>query len=243
VFSWVDGERGPDDLVRQNLEQGYADWLDAVLVGSLTFDGGDPIAALFAAQSGANNVAGVPRVTGSAGDGIPSALRNLAVSTFVAPGPSGPCGDSAVHRISSVTQSKITLTGGRRNDRCLHKPNDGRRSKMATFKVPVPAGPLWNNDQAQKLGPAIAAAHLGTFTGQWSTVVEGEMSVVEVEFPTKPTGGTEYTMEVLAGPLWNDDDAKEKCPAICASYGGTWNGQWTTVVEGKMSVAGCIFKF
>ena len=114
---------------------------------------------------------------------------------------------------------------------------------MATFNVDIPAGPLSDNDQAQQLGPAIAAAHFGTFTGQWSTVVEGQMSVVQVELPAQPTGGTEYTMNVPAGQLQNNDDANVKCPAICASYGGTWNGQWTTVVEGKLSVAGCTFTF
>jgi len=114
---------------------------------------------------------------------------------------------------------------------------------MSKFKVNIPAGPLWSNDDAQKKGPFIAAAHLGEFTGQWTTVVENEMSVIEVELPCKPTGDTEYTMDVLAGPLWSDEDAKEKCPSICASYGGTWNGQWKTVVNGKMSVCGCTFKF
>ena len=114
---------------------------------------------------------------------------------------------------------------------------------MSTFKVNIPAGPLWNNDDAQKRAPFIAAAHLGKFTGQWTTVVPGKMSVIEVELPAESTGDTEYTMDVLAGPLWNNEDAKAKCPAICASYGGTWNGQWKTVVNGKMSVCGCTFKF
>lgn len=114
---------------------------------------------------------------------------------------------------------------------------------MATFKVNIPAGPLWNNEEAQRLGSSIAAAHLGRFTGQWTTVVPNQMSVVEVELPAEPTGNTEYTMDVLAGPLWSDEDAKEKCPSICASHGGTWNGQWRTVIDGKMSVAGCTFRF
>lgn len=116
-------------------------------------------------------------------------------------------------------------------------------ASVATFKIDIQAGPLWSNDEAQKLGPSIAAAHLGKFTGQWNTVVPSQMSVVQVELPTRPTGDTEYTMDVLAGPIASNDDAKVKCPSICASYGGTWNGQWKTVVEGKMSVAGCTFKF
>lgn len=114
---------------------------------------------------------------------------------------------------------------------------------MATFKVDIPAGPLWNNEEAQELGPRIAAAHFGRFTGQWNTVVPNEMSVVQVELPAQPNGSTEYTMDVPAGPIWNNDDAKKVLPSICASYGGTWNGQWKTVIEGKLSVAGCIFKF
>lgn len=72
-------------------------------------------------------------------------------------------------------------------------------------------------------------------------MVEGEMSVVQVALPAQPTGGTEYTMNVPAGPPLNNDDAKAKCPAICASYGGTWNGQWTTVVEGEAERRRCTF--
>jgi hypothetical protein len=121
------------------------------------------------------------------------------------------------------------------------KPENARAAP-ATFKVNIPAGPLWSNEQAQKVGPMIAAAHFGKFTGQWTTVIPSQMSVVEVEFSVPPAGGTAYTMDVPAGPIWNNDDAKVKCPFICASYGGTWNGQWKTVVSGKLSVAGCTFK-
>jgi FtsP/CotA-like multicopper oxidase with cupredoxin domain len=44
-----------------------------------------------------------------------------------------------------------------------------------------------------------------------------------------------------AGPIWNNDDAKEKCPGVCAAKGDgwEWNGQWTTTVEGQESVCGC----
>ena len=63
---------------------------------------------------------------------------------------------------------------------------------MATYKVNIPAGPLWNNDHARQVGPQIAAAHQGNFTGKWYTVVWGEMSVVEVELQMKNTGSNEY---------------------------------------------------
>lgn len=41
-----------------------------------------------------------------------------------------------------------------------------------------------------------------------------------------------------AGPIWNNDDAKRKCPEACGGY--TWNGQWRTTVNGAMSVCGCV---
>jgi hypothetical protein len=43
---------------------------------------------------------------------------------------------------------------------------------------------------------------------------------------------------VEAGPIRNDDHAKQVCPGVCEKYGG-WNEYWTTTVEGKMSVCGC----
>ncbi len=115
---------------------------------------------------------------------------------------------------------------------------------MSTFTVNIPAGPIWNNEDALRKAPIVAAAHLGKANGQWTTVVEGQMSVVGVilEVPNGQ-GAHSYTMDVLAGPIWNNEDAKLKCPIVCASYGGTWNGQWRTVVEGVMSVCGCTFHF
>jgi hypothetical protein len=55
-------------------------------------------------------------------------------------------------------------------------------SIMASYKVNIPAGPLWSNDEAQKLGPQIAASYGAEFTGQWQTIVEGVMSVIEIKY-------------------------------------------------------------
>lgn len=107
---------------------------------------------------------------------------------------------------------------------------------MSTFKIDIPAGPLWSNDEAQKMGPVIAAAHGGKFTGQWTTVVESQMSVVNVELPVARSGKNSFKTNVLAGPLWSNDEAQKVGPNIAASYGGKFTGQWKTITEGVMSV-------
>ncbi|MEZ4992863.1 MAG: mannan-binding lectin [Saprospiraceae bacterium] len=107
---------------------------------------------------------------------------------------------------------------------------------MSTFKVNIPAGPLWNNDDAKEKAPKVAAAHQGKWTGQWNTVVPSQMSVIEVELPVSHSGKHEFKTNVLAGPLWSNDEAQKVGPAIAASYGAEFTGQWRTIVEGVMSV-------
>ena len=45
--------------------------------------------------------------------------------------------------------------------------------------------------------------------------------------------------DAKVGPIWQDNDAKVKCPAACAAIGKTWNGHWRTTVWGRESVCGC----
>ena len=107
---------------------------------------------------------------------------------------------------------------------------------MSTFKVLIPAGPIWNNDDAAEKAPKVAAAHQGTWTGGWNTVVPSQMSVVEVELEVDNGGSNEFKTNVLAGPLWSNDEAQAIGPVIAASYGAEFTGQWTTIVPNKMSV-------
>ncbi len=69
------------------------------------------------------------------------------------------------------------------------------------------------------------------------------MSVVQVELDTDNKGTHEYVTNVLAGPLWSNDEAQDVGPAIAASYGATFTGQWTTIVPGVMSVIQVKFTF
>lgn len=50
-------------------------------------------------------------------------------------------------------------------------------------------------------------------------------------------------VDVEAGPIWNNDHAKQRCPEVLADFleanPGTqakWTGHWKTTVEGQMSV-------
>ncbi len=114
---------------------------------------------------------------------------------------------------------------------------------MSTFKVNIPAGPIWDNEDAKVKAPKIAAAHQGKWTGNWNTVVEGKMSVVEVELHVANGGKNEYKTNVIAGPLWSNDEAQAIGPAIAASYGAEFTGQWNTIVEGEMSVVEIKYSF
>lgn len=107
---------------------------------------------------------------------------------------------------------------------------------MSTFKVNIPAGPIWNQQDAEVKAPVVAAAHQGKWTGQWSTVVPSQMSVVEVELNVQNTGSNEFTTNVLAGPIWSNEEAQNIGATIAASYGATFTGQWKTIVQGVMSV-------
>lgn len=48
-----------------------------------------------------------------------------------------------------------------------------------------------------------------------------------------------FALDVKAGPIWNNDDAKIKCPVACAAVNGQWDGQWRTTVWGRASVCSC----
>lgn len=115
---------------------------------------------------------------------------------------------------------------------------------MAKFTVDVPCGPIWNNEDAQKKCPIVCAARMGKWNGQWKTVVPNEMSVCGCEYDTEKSDSSVFEIDVVAGPIWSNEDAQVKCPIICASYGGEWTGSWHTPKEswGKMSLCKCRFR-
>lgn len=107
---------------------------------------------------------------------------------------------------------------------------------MSTYKVNIPAGPIWSQKDAEEIAPKIAAAHQGKWTGQWNTVIEGQMSVVQVELSAANQGKNEFKTNVLAGPIFSNEEAQEIGKNIAASYGAVFTGAWRTIKEGVMSV-------
>jgi len=80
------------------------------------------------------------------------------------------------------------------------------------------------------------------------TVINGQ-PVPFVKYASPPWQDTialpvaNSSWDVNAGPIWNNDDAKAKCPGVCQNaHGGVWNNQWVTTIPGKMSVCGCTYK-
>ena len=71
------------------------------------------------------------------------------------------------------------------------------------------------------------------------------MNVCGCEFETEKKESSQLILSVIAGQIWNDEEAKVKCPVVCASYGGEWTGQWQTPKEtwGKTSICECKFTF
>ena len=45
-----------------------------------------------------------------------------------------------------------------------------------------------------------------------------------------------------AGPIWNQQNADQKCPGVCEEVKGSWDGHWWTTVPGKMSVCQCVLR-
>jgi hypothetical protein len=104
------------------------------------------------------------------------------------------------------------------------------------FALDVKAGPIWNNDDAKVKCPVAAAVYTATWNGQWVTTVPGQMSVCGTDLSFQPKIGKPG--DAFAGPIWNNEDAKVKCPVAAAAAGGSWNGNWTTIIQSKQSVCG-----
>jgi hypothetical protein len=72
-----------------------------------------------------------------------------------------------------------------------------------------------------------------------------------LDFSDLPARATQVSPEELAlsggrscqnaggQPIFNQSQAGTVCRRVCSSIGTVWNGQWSTVSQGRASVCGC----
>ncbi len=107
---------------------------------------------------------------------------------------------------------------------------------QSAFAGDVPAGPIWNDWDAQAKCPRVCER--GVWTGRWKTVVPGMESVCSCDFRRWPSGNGgnwSYRIEqVVAGPIWGNWDAPGKCSHACGGR-NLWDGNWRTFAPGQSS--------
>ncbi len=103
----------------------------------------------------------------------------------------------------------------------------------------VDVGPIWN--QADAVVKCTAKAReLGVeWSGNWTSRGGSSVCGMRGRSMNGPGGGRGSNLEV--GPIWNQADAENKCPAKAREVRGEWTGQWWTTQPGRMSV--CEIRF
>lgn len=102
----------------------------------------------------------------------------------------------------------------------------------------INAGPIWNQRDANYKCPSVCAARNRTWTGNWVTTDPGRMSVCKCK-RRDVRYKKHHSLNINAGPIWNQGDANYKCPRVCTSVRKRWNGEWETTVPGRMSICKC----
>ena len=111
----------------------------------------------------------------------------------------------------------------------------------------VSAGSIWDQAQANRKCPLIAAQTNGEWTQKWRKIGDNNEAVCEVRLqplahvkkppiyvnpiapaPTRPStpAPSGNAREVAAGPIWDQAQASTKCPIIAAQSNSRWTGKW-----------------
>lgn len=104
----------------------------------------------------------------------------------------------------------------------------------------VEAGPLFNQAEADQKCPTVCKAP-ATWNRTWRTTKPGAMSVCGCAEPAPalvPAAAKGKVRDVEAGPLFDQKEAAEKCPQLCAAP-AKWTGGWRTIRPAVMSVCAC----
>jgi rubredoxin len=99
-----------------------------------------------------------------------------------------------------------------------------------------PAGPIWNNLDAQRKCPSVCGAE--KWDGNWRTTEAGKASVCSCSRKGSASAPrSDRKAQVDAGPIFNNMDAQRKCPGVCGTR--KWDGNWRTTSPGR-STCDCV---
>jgi hypothetical protein len=95
-----------------------------------------------------------------------------------------------------------------------------------------------------KLAPAQNLEQQTYGTHRW-VFRESGRAVGEYAADSRPVqhfgiGISATTAQLQAGPVWDNNDARTKCPTVCRRSAASWNGAWRTTEWGKMSTCDCV---
>lgn len=130
------------------------------------------------------------------------------------------------HRISAYLVTAILILAG--------QGTALGQSAFASLKDPNrPPGSEFGIQDPSKQG--LNTMDLDLVDPSFSNIVRALDLELELERNRIPAAS--FTAE--AGPLWNDNHAKQMCPKVCTAKGASWTSQWWTTVPSKMSVCQC----
>lgn len=114
-------------------------------------------------------------------------------------------------------------------------------ASSAVLAVEVPAGPIWNNIDAQGKCPNVCQGKGNSrWNGQWRTLPGTSTSVCDCDAGASPVNPPPQAQWTPAGPLFNQMEAQNRCPGVCQQNGNrSWDGNWKTTEPGRMSVCSC----
>jgi len=104
-------------------------------------------------------------------------------------------------------------------------------ARISVFEVLADEWPLYGKieDMVRSVDPILM--NLGPDIRDWLRRMPGVLE--QMTFTDLPCYCDHET-----GPIWDDEQAQESCPQVCADYNG-WNGRWTTPRPDGMSTCGC----
>ena len=150
---------------------------------------------------------------------------------------------SALKGVDGITIMGTRSGGGNTSTQSYDLPC-GTHIKLGTTLSFTPQGKLYDNHGIEPDRMIMPVVNDFLFRQYLNTnrpqAVHAEDSLLQHAIGFIKTN--DVTIRTLdAGPIYGDDDAQEKCTALCETSDGSWVNLWWTTRPGEMSVCQCRF--